>query len=126
MHATSIPDASSASFPASHRMLRPAQFKRAYADGKPFSNEFFTVNVVPNEVAWARLGMSIAARNLRRAVDRNRIRRLIRESFRMHQQGLPPVDIIIGARPSVLQADRACLNAALEKIWRRVAASCVG
>src|ERR1700753_1247691 len=103
MHAASFSDESSARFPPSHRILRPAQFKRAYAEGGRFSNELFTVNVVPGEVAWARLGMSIAARNLRRAVDRNRIRRLIRESFRMHQQQLPSGDILIGALSAAVQ-----------------------
>ena len=105
-------------------MRRPAEFKRVYATGQRFGNEFFTANVLANELTWARLGMSIAARNLRRAVDRNRVRRLIRESFRMHQQQLPSVDIIIGARSAVLQADRASLRAALEKIWHKVATSC--
>jgi ribonuclease P protein component len=105
-------------------MLRPAQFKRAYAEGRRFSNEFFTFNVVPSEVTWARLGMSIAARNLRRAVDRNRIRRLIRESFRVHQSQLPRVDIVIGARALVTSADNASLRAALQTLWRKVADSC--
>ena len=105
-------------------MRRPSEFKRVYAGGRRLGNEFFTANVLANELIWARLGMSIAARTLRRAVDRNRVRRLIRESFRMHQQQLPSVDIIIGARSAVLQADRARLRAALEEIWRKVAAPC--
>jgi ribonuclease P protein component len=105
-------------------MRRPAQFKRTYATGKRFGNEFFTANAQPNDLTWPRLGMSIAARILRRAVDRNRVRRLIRESFRMHQQELPDLDIVIGARAAAAQADRARLRAALESLWLKIATSC--
>ena len=61
--------------------------------------------------------MSIAARILRRAVDRNRVRRLIRESFRVHQLSLPPLDIVIGVRAGVLAVDNARLRSSLEKLW---------
>jgi ribonuclease P protein component len=106
-------------------MRRPAQFKRAYAGGKRLGNDFFTVSAQPNDLTWARLGMSIAARLLRRAVDRNRVRRLIRESFRVHQLGLPPLDIVIGARVAVKTADNVRLRSALEQLWQKIAASCV-
>jgi ribonuclease P protein component len=105
-------------------MRRPAEFKRAYATGRRFANQFFTANAQANDLTWARLGMSIAARILRRAVDRNRVRRLIRESFRMHQQQLPCLDIVIGARGAAAQADAARLRAALESLWQKIATSC--
>jgi ribonuclease P protein component len=110
--------------PPERRMRRPAEFKRAYAVGKRLGNEFFTVNAQPNGLASARLGMSIAARILRRAVDRNRVRRLIRESFRVHQRGLPAIDIVIGARAGVLAADNARLRSALEQLWQRISSTC--
>ena len=111
--------------PPERRMRRPAEFKRAYAAGKRLGNEFFTVNAQANGLGCARLGMSIAARILRRAVDRNRVRRLIRESFRVHQLGLPAIDIVIGARAGVLAADNAQLRGALEKLWLKVNTACV-
>jgi len=105
-------------------MRRPAEFKRAYSSGKRLGNEFFTVNAQPNGLACARLGMSIAARILRRAVDRNRLRRLIRESFRVHQLQLPAVDIVIGVRAGVLAADNARLRSALERLWQKIGSTC--
>jgi ribonuclease P protein component len=124
MNAASRAHATRYTLRASRRMRRPAQFKRTYATGKRFGNEFFTANAQPNDLTWPRLGMSIAARILRRAVDRNRVRRLIRESFRMHQQQLPSLDIIIGARSGAAKADRAHLRASLDKLWRKIATSC--
>jgi ribonuclease P protein component len=102
-------------------MRRPAQFKRAYAKGRRFANDFFTANAQVNDLTWPRLGLSIAARILRRAVDRNRVRRLVRESFRMHQHQLPPLDIVIGARSAAKSADPAQLRAAIESLWLRIA-----
>jgi ribonuclease P protein component len=124
MNAASRTHATRFTLPAIRRMRRPAEFKRAYANGRRYTNEFFTANAQANDLTWARLGMSIAARILRRAVDRNRVRRLIRESFRMHQQQLPPLDIVIGARAATGSADRAQLRAALESLWRKIASSC--
>ncbi len=110
--------------PRERRLRRPAQFKHVYAVGRRLGNEFFTACVQANEVGVARLGMSIAARTLRRAVDRNRMRRLIRESFRAHQLGLPPLDLVIGVRSGVQSADNARLRAALEQLWRKLSSTC--
>jgi len=110
--------------PPERRMRRPAEFKRAYAAGKRLGNEFFTVNAQANGLTCARLGMSIAARILRRAVDRNRLRRLIRESFRANQQRLPPLDIVIGVRAGVQSMDNARLRSALEKLWLKISSTC--
>jgi ribonuclease P protein component len=111
-------------FPPQRRLRRPAEFKRAYAHGRRLGNEFFTVNAVPNGLASARLGMSVAARNLKAAVARNRIRRLIRESFRTHQAHLPALDLVIGVRAAVLEADNARIRERLAALWHKIAALC--
>jgi ribonuclease P protein component len=111
--------------PPERRMRRPAEFKHVYAVGKRLGDEFFTVNAQANGLGSARLGMSIAARILRRAVDRNRLRRLIRESFRAHQLRLPALDIVIGVRAGVKAVDNARLRSALEKLWQKISATCV-
>jgi ribonuclease P protein component len=111
--------------PRERRIRRPAEFKRAYAVGKRLGNEYFTASAHPNGLTCARLGMSIAARILRRAVDRNRVRRVIRESFRVNQLSLPPLDIVIGVRAGVRTADNARLRSALEKLWQKISAACV-
>jgi ribonuclease P protein component len=111
-------------FPPRHRLRRPAEFKRAYAQGRRLGNELFTVNAVPNGLESARLGMSVAARNLKAAVARNRIRRQIRESFRSHRRELPALDLVIGVRATVLEADNARVRERLVALWNKIALLC--
>lgn len=100
-------------------MRRPSEFKAAYAQGRRFGNELLSASVRANDGTRARLGLSIAARTVGNAVHRNRLRRLIRESFRQ-QQRLPPVDIVIGARNAARTATPVDLRAALQRMWTQI------
>ena len=61
----------------------------------------------PNDVGVARLGLVVAKKVLRRAVDRNRVKRVIRESFRK-RRGLPALDIVVRlTEPRRLSLDHA-------------------
>ena len=73
--------------------------------------------------AWgdeARLGMAVSRKAVPRAVDRNRIKRLVRESFR-HTSELPNMDIVVIARPAARGADSSTLRTSLERHWQRLA-----
>jgi ribonuclease P protein component len=107
-------------FPRARRLRSAADFKRVYANGRRMGNEFFTVNTQPNELSLARLGMSVAVRTMGNAVERNRLRRMIRESFRLHQASVPPLDIVIGARSAARSAPTAQLRASLERLWQKL------
>ena len=71
------------------------------------------------EDAIPRLGMATPRRVLKTAVGRNRIKRLIRESFRMQQHKLANRDVVIVVRRSV--ADERQFKTDLSSIWQRVA-----
>jgi ribonuclease P protein component len=71
----------------------------------------------------ARLGMAVGARAAGNAVSRNRIRRLIRESFRMHREELPPVDLLVTAKPAARAAGNREILESLEAFWRKIAAA---
>lgn len=65
----------------------------------------------------ARLGLAISAKSVPRAVDRNRIKRVTRESFRLHQAQLGPFEIVILARNGAGRANRQQLAEALARLW---------
>ncbi|MEN1634569.1 ribonuclease P protein component, partial [Pseudomonas aeruginosa] len=65
------------------------------------------------------IGLTVAKKNVRRAHERNRIKRLTRESFRLRQHELPAMDFVVVAKKGVADLDNRALSEALEKLWRR-------
>jgi ribonuclease P protein component len=84
------------------------------------SDAYFSLSVLPNDETCARLGLAIATRTFGSAVARNRIKRLARESFRLNQHTLPPVDVTVSARDAARQAPPGDLRASLEKHWKNI------
>ncbi len=107
-------------FAAHQRLRRKSQFDAAYARGRRFGNGFFAVTASSNDKHGARLGMAVAVRTAGGAVERNRIRRIIRESFRLHQHALPAVDLVVSAKPSVRGAPGRELHASLAALWKKL------
>ena len=59
------------------------------------------------------------------AVARNRLRRIIRDSFRLAQTRLPAADLVVGARAGVRGAPAAAIRASLEALWTQAIKTCV-
>jgi ribonuclease P protein component len=106
------------------RLRRASQFKLGYAQGRRFGNELFSATVSPNGDGHPRLGQSVAVRIAGTAVNRNRLRRQVRESFRLRQHELPAVDIIVGVRAAARTSDNPALRAALDRLWNKIAQAC--
>ena len=102
-------------------MTLPAEFNAVKKSGRRFSDALFAISAMHNQREHARLGLAIATRVFGTAVARNRVKRLIRESFRAHQHALPPADITIAARDAARQASAAQLRASLAKSWKNIA-----
>ena len=113
------------SFPRARRLRPPGEFKHVYNAGRRWAHEFFTVTAQPNALGGPRLGMAVAVRAMGSAVERNRVRRLIRESFRLQQGQLPALDIVIAVRPTARGAAAAPLRASLDRLWERLRAATI-
>jgi ribonuclease P protein component len=107
--------------PARLRLRRKSDFDATYARGRRMGDGFFTVTAIQNNTGAARLGMAVAVRTAGNAVARNRLRRIIRECFRLQQHELPPLDIVVSARPAARGAAPAALRASLTALWKRLA-----
>jgi ribonuclease P protein component len=116
-----------AGFPPDHRLHTTAEFGRVFAEAARSSDRFFTVLARPTGRDVARLGLTVSRRAAKRAVDRNRLKRLAREAFR-HQAGLPPWDFVVLARPGAASAARGPLRSSLDRHFEQLkkAAAAVG
>ena len=86
-----------ARFTKGERLRYRQEFLRAQAQGKRFHTRHFGVTLAPMAEDHPRLGL-VATRRLGKAVQRNRVKRLLREFFRRHQTGLPAFDLVIMAK----------------------------
>ena len=114
--------ASDPGFPRSARLLSGKAYQRVFTRARRIPGAWFMLLYRPREDSGepARLGLAIAKKHARRAVDRNRLKRIAREAFRLRRQALPPVDIIVLSRAGVREADRAELRAELERLLEKV------
>lgn len=103
-------------------MNRPGDFSRVFRQGKRIGGSGLTVITVENTVGHSRLGLAIAKKHVKLASRRNRLKRIIRESFRQHQSAFPSIDIVVLSRPGVDERDSSQLWAALERHWLTVVA----
>jgi ribonuclease P protein component len=87
-------------------------------------NGFFGVTARLNDQGRPRLGLAVASKMAGGSVERNRIRRVVRESFRLHQHELPAVDIVVSARARARGAANPELRAGIEELWRKVKEQC--
>jgi ribonuclease P protein component len=109
--------------PRSARLLTRRDFATLREQSERLSTRTFVAEYRPSSQGCVRLGVAISRHVSKRAVVRNRIRRTIRESFRLHRAGLPPLDILLIARSLSAQQTNPHLRADLEGIWRKLGAS---
>jgi ribonuclease P protein component len=100
------------------RLLKGREFDAVFADSRRSSDRYFAVLYRPGSTPAARLGFAIARQRIKLATARNRLRRIVRESFR-HQR-LPPVDIVVLARDDAGTATNQELLASLTRHWARI------
>jgi len=111
-----------ATFPRSARLLHPRDFARLRDGSRRVGSAHFSAQVGGAVAAEARLGLAVSRRVSKRAVRRNRIKRIARDSFRRHRADLPACDVLLIARASADAQDNATLHAELVALWRRIAA----
>jgi ribonuclease P protein component len=108
-------------FGAELRLRSKLQFDAIYAGGRRIDDRYFGLRIKANGLDHPRVGLAVAIKTAGSAVERNRVRRLVRESFRLAQHDLPPVDIVVAAKNPVRGAPAPTLRASLAALWQRVA-----
>ena len=107
-------------FSPSLRLLKSSEFKRVFDKAEvKVSDKNILILARKNELDIARLGLIIAKKNVRTAVSRNRIKRVIRETFRHSQHSLQGLDYVVLARKGLGELDNRQLHSLLDKQWLR-------
>ena len=106
-------------FPLQHRLNKSVEFDAVFKDARyRISLPTLLILAKHNGQGFNRLGMIVSKKNLPRAVDRNRVKRQVREAFRTLLGESAGLDVIILARPGVRAESR--LGDVLADVFARV------
>ncbi len=107
-------------FPRELRLLTPFDFNYVFQESTRAGSPFLTLITRKNQLSHPRLGFAIAKKQVKRAHERNRIKRLAKEYFRHHQHQLPNIDFILMAKQPVIELDNQQLFATLDKLCQKI------
>ncbi|MEW6353453.1 MAG: ribonuclease P protein component [Pseudomonadota bacterium] len=103
------------------RLTKPAEFQRVFQNACKSGDAALLVLARRNDRGYPRLGLAISIKAARGAVTRNRVKRIVRESFRRHQAALGSLDFVVTGRPLLAEKTNPELRAALDKHWQTLA-----
>ena len=108
-------------FSKQQRLLNSRDFKGVF-DGATcrVSHRFLLLLALPNKRAVARLGVVVSRKAARRAHDRNRIKRHLREQFRLQQHSFTQLDIVALVKPGLSELDNQKLVGLINEQWLRL------
>lgn len=103
--------------PRQHRLRRRGDYLDCYRRGRRKGGRYSTLFFVPNSLSHPRLGITASRKVAKRAVDRQRLKRRVREIYRRWDQRtqLPPVDLVVNLKPDAKGAGFDELRSALER-----------
>ncbi len=113
------------SFPRQARLLTATDYGPVFKRNKRLSNRNWIVlahfrrhELKPEP---ARMGLAIAKKRAKKAVDRNRLKRIARESFRHNRQAVGQIDAVVMNKDSAATASNAELRQSLDALWAELA-----
>lgn len=110
-----------APFPRQARVRARAEYARVFDQARRTSDPLFSLHWLPAETP-ARLGLAVSRKVDTRAVVRNRIKRNLREQFRLLRSRLAPGDYVVVARRAAAEAAPAQLRSTFVRILIRAGA----
>lgn len=103
---------------AGRRLRSKADFERLLRHGRRRSLDGFTFYLGRRDAGPPRLGLLVTRKHASKATDRNRIKRCIREAFRLEQERLGAMDVLV--RPPLRAVPDAAMLTALRALFRRL------
>ena len=101
-------------------MLDSQAYRQVFAENQSFNRSGFILLARRNAGQRSRLGLAISKKQIKRAVDRNKLKRLVRETFRLYCCCEQSVDIVVLVKTRVLKLENKEILTILEGQWRKV------
>ncbi|OGT37775.1 MAG: ribonuclease P protein component [Gammaproteobacteria bacterium RIFCSPHIGHO2_12_FULL_37_14] len=105
-------------FPRTVRLTTKREFQQAFQQPCKVSNHYLLALFKPNQRSYPKLGMKIGKHLIKRAVDRNQLKRIIRESFRHHQEVLKGLDIVVLIRSKCRPLEKKIWRNDIDALWQ--------
>ena len=110
------------SFDKSRRLLTSADYSFVFDDAThKVAHQHYLLLARENSRGSARLGLVVAKKNIRLATRRNRVKRVVRDTFRLQQHHLDSLDIVFLTRKGFDTLPPASQTAMMLQAWRRLA-----
>lgn len=109
-----------ARFPRAARLTKPSHFATVFDSRQRLCGRFFCLHWRENGLGYARLGLVVAKRVARRAVERNWLKRQIREQFRLWPGRCFGVDLVVRVTQPTAEWSRAVLRGDLAQLFARL------
>jgi ribonuclease P protein component len=111
----------SGGFSRDKRLLTPRQFKNVFdSPSAKIPGKNILLLARDNDLGHSRLGLVIGKKSVKLSVERNRLKRLLRESFRLNQDRLTGWDLVIVARKGIADQTNTELLEQFGKLWKRL------
>ena len=110
-------------FSRQYRLLKPAEFELVFQNPIRSGDECFRILARENGIGCHRLGMAVSKKNCARAVDRNRIKRVVRENFRTtmaNQVVSETLDFVVMPTTRAVKNNNKVLSDSLSTHWKRL------
>ena len=105
-------------FTRNYRLLTSADYKSVFDNAEhKVSCRFILMLAIKHKKCQTRLGMVISKKNIPKSVERNRIKRLIRESFRKARSQLPQLDVIVLIRRGLDGLPNLIISSKMDALW---------
>ena len=115
---------STARFNKRARLLKAEEYNRVFNNAHRSKDQYFTVLAQPKKTGHAKLGLAIAKKRVKQAVSRNRLKRIIRESFRLHQDTIATADFVVMIQQNSEKVSNKQLFLSLQKHWQKLKTQC--
>lgn len=104
-------------FPRKLRLLTPYHFAFVFKKPKRYGTPQICILGRWNALRHPRIGLTVAKKYVKLAHERNYIKRVIRENFRLHQQTILAMDYVVVIKQNIANLNKGALIAILEKLW---------